>query len=99
MREKTIEQYLIKQVKSVGGSCYKWSSPSQRGVLDQIIIWKYGIIDFVELKTEKGKLSELQEFVIKQLNKQGCSTFVLYGKDQVNEYIAKRTKEICNLSP
>ena len=60
MKEKDIENYLRTQVKKLGGIAYKFISPGNVGVPDRIIIMPNGKIYFVELKTDKGKLTELQ---------------------------------------
>jgi hypothetical protein len=94
MREKTIEQYLIKQVKSVGGSCYKWSSPSQRGVPDRIAILGDNIY-FIELKRPDGKLRALQEHFIKIMKiKHNIDVEVLSSKKEVDQFINEETRNI-----
>lgn len=57
MREKDIEQYLVKQVKNNGGKAYKWVSPGNDGVPDRIVIFPRTII-FVELKAP-GKKADI----------------------------------------
>jgi hypothetical protein len=45
----------------LGGIAYKFKSPTQRGVTDRIACLPGGVVWFVELKTEGGKLSDLQK--------------------------------------
>lgn len=85
MREKQVEQYLIKQVKMLGGLCYKWSSPGQRGVPDRIV-FLFGEIHFVEVKTKGGKLSRLQELTIEELKKRGCNVHIVWSKEDVDGF-------------
>jgi hypothetical protein len=47
-----------------------------------------GVVVFVELKTDKGRLSKIQKAVIAKLSGLGCNVEVLYGKDQVDEWFA-----------
>jgi hypothetical protein len=50
MRESEVEAALVKRVKSLGGMCEKFSSPSKRAVPDRIVTLPFGVIIFVELK-------------------------------------------------
>jgi hypothetical protein len=69
--EKDIEKYFVWAVQNLGGVAYKFKSPTQRGVADRIACLPGGVAWFVELKTEGGKLSALQQIHarnLKQLN-------------------------------
>lgn len=50
--EKKIEQELIKEVKAMGGICYKFMSPGRKHVPDRLCVLPKGIIFFVECKKE-----------------------------------------------
>ena len=63
MLEKEIEKYLVKRMKEIGGECYKWSSPGNRGVPDRICIFPSGKVVFVELKAPGKKPTKLQSLV------------------------------------
>lgn len=67
MLEKTIEAYLVKRMKEIGGECYKWSSPGNRGVPDRICIFPNGLVLFVEVKKPGQEPSKLQRLVGNQL--------------------------------
>lgn len=86
MLESKLERYLTKKVKSKGGLSFKWTSPGVRGVPDRIIIFG-GEVIFVELKTETGRLSKLQEYMVKTLQQNGCQVRVLYGRKEVDEFL------------
>ena len=90
MREKTIEDYLSRQVQKHGGKSYKFSSPARRGVPDRINVWPGGVVDFVEVKRPDGKLSKLQELEIADLRALNANVYVVWSKEDVREYIAKR---------
>lgn len=87
MQEKQIEEILKDGVEEMGGLCLKWVSPSTRGVPDRIVIWPDGWIDFVELKTKRGRLSTLQKHVIKELRKHNVTVHVLKGGESVLKYL------------
>ena len=92
MKEKDIENYLRTQVKKLGGIAYKFISPGNVGVPDRIIIMPNGKIYFVELKTDKGKLTELQNRQINMIKSLGQEVVVVYGKSGADEFI-ERLKE------
>lgn len=91
MLEKDIEKYLKDAVDNLGGRSYKFISPGQSGVPDRIIFLPDGKIYFVELKTEVGKLSKLQRLQIHRLKKLGHEVKVLYGMEDVKEFINEIT--------
>lgn len=87
MKEKDIENYLRLQVKKLGGLAYKFVSPGNVGVPDRIIIMPNGRIYFVELKTEKGKLTELQNRQIQKIRNMQQEVRIVYGKAGADDFI------------
>jgi len=89
MLEKDIEKHLTKKVKELKGRCLKWVCPGWAGVPDRMVLLPRGRIYFVELKREKGgRLSKLQEKWHEWLRELGFEVFVLWSKDEVNDFIA-----------
>lgn len=93
MREREIEGRLRDGVKKLGGLCYKFVSPGSRGVPDRIIILPGGVVYFVELKTEVGRLSKLQCLQLKRMERLGVPVRVLYGLSEVNAFLSGIEKE------
>ena len=87
MLEKEIEKFLVREVKKLGGLCYKWVSPGNAGVPDRIVLIPNRPAMFVELKTDKGKLSRLQEVQIKKLRNINNQVYILHGLKEVKEFI------------
>lgn len=87
IQESKIEQKLVKGIKSLGGRAYKWVSPGNTGVPDRQVIFPDGRIEFVELKTDKGRLTPLQRAQIVRLRRLHCIVYVLCGMNDVNEYL------------
>lgn len=87
MLEKDIEKFLVREVKKLGGLCYKWVSPGNAGVLDRIVLLPNRPVMFVELKTDRGKLSRLQELQIKKLKAITEHVYILRGLEEVREFI------------
>ena len=87
MREKDIERILVSEVKKLGGRAYKWTSPGNDGVPDRIVILPGRPPIFVELKTDRGKLTALQKVQIDRLRGLGQDVRVLYGMDHVGRFL------------
>jgi len=86
MRESTIEAYLIYTVAKLNGKTYKFQSPSHRGVADRIVCLPNGETWFVELKTEKGRLSELQKVFARDVQNLNQKYACLYSIEQINNW-------------
>ena len=87
MLEKEVEKFLVREVKKIGGVSFKFISPGNAGVPDRIVILPTGKVVFVELKTDKGKLTKLQEVQIKKISDLGADARVLRGVEGVKEFI------------
>lgn len=89
MTEASIEKRLVDGVKNLGGMCLKFVSPTMAGVPDRLIITATGEVIFVELKTEVGRLSKIQKFVIGEMRKRGADVRVVKGLAEVKELLAE----------
>lgn len=83
MREKEIEQELIKEVKRRGGICPKWVSPGFDGVPDRIVLLPGRKFGFVEVKAPGEKPRALQRSRHRLLDKLGFPTRIIDGKGQI----------------
>ena len=83
MSESSLQACIKKMCKENNILCYKWSSPSCRGVPDLILVFPSGRVTFVEVKNPngKGRLSDLQKLQIDKLTKQGASVYVCDSKE------------------
>lgn len=96
MKESTIEARLAREVKKLGGLCYKFTSPGNPGVPDRIVILPDGRTVYVELKTEIGRLAKIQKWQIEEMQKRGADVRVLKGIDQVNAFLEEvRSGAVC----
>ena len=57
-REANLERSFCNRLRKAGCLVYKFVSPGNDGVPDRIVITPGGRVIFVELKTERGKLSD-----------------------------------------
>jgi len=88
IRERDIENYLRKRVKEHGGRVYKWASPGQRGVPDDIVFINQQAW-FIEVKSPTGKLSKLQEVVGQTIKEYTDNYAVLYSKEEVDSWLTE----------
>lgn len=77
MREKTIEQKLVSEVKKRGGICPKWVCPSFDGMPDRIVLMPHSHVAFVEVKAPGEKPRPLQQSRHRMLRRLGFKVFVL----------------------
>ncbi|MFK4781872.1 VRR-NUC domain-containing protein [Lactococcus petauri] len=89
MREKQVEQALVKAVKRVGGICPKFTLPGFAGVPDRLVLMPNGKLGFVEVKAPGKKPRSLQLFRMKQLTDLGFQCFVLDEIDQIPELLER----------
>ena len=86
MLEKDIEKIFTADIKRAGGKAFKFTSPGNDGVPDRIVMLPDGRIVFVELKTDTGKLSRLQELQCRQIAELGQTVRVLHGLAEVRDF-------------
>lgn len=87
MAERETEKKLVDGVRKLGGRAYKFVSPGNDGVPDRIVVLPGISPVFVELKTETGRLSSLQNVQIKKLKDLGQDVRVLYGLEDVKRFL------------
>ena len=87
MKESQIEKYLVRKVREKGGLCYKFTSPGNPGVPDRIVITPDGRTIYVELKTDIGRLANIQKWQRSEMEKRGADVRVLFGMDAVKEFL------------
>ena len=82
MREKYIEQKLVREVKRRGGLCEKWNSGSS-GWPDRIVLLPDGRLGLVEVKAPGMKPRALQIHRHEQLTSLGYRVYVLDEPGQI----------------
>lgn len=86
MREKYIEQKLVREVKKRGGLCEKWNSGSS-GWPDRLVLLPDGKFGLVEVKASGKKPRVLQEHRHDQLRSLGYKVFVLDDAGQIGGFL------------
>ncbi|CQR25015.1 phage protein [Streptococcus varani] len=87
MREKYIEQGLVKAVKDRGGICPKWVSPSFAGVPDRLVFLPKGKFGLVEVKAPHEKPRKLQVSRHKMFESLGFEVYVLDSVEKIGEVL------------
>lgn len=83
--ERNLERRFREEVARRGGWAIKFTGLA--GLPDRLVIWPGGRIDFVELKTETGRVSKIQRAVHRKLTNLGVTVEVLHGREQIDEYL------------
>lgn len=88
MREKIIEQQLVRAVKRVGGLAIKFTSSGFAGMPDRLVMLPKGHVAFVEVKAPGMVPRPLQIKRHELLRRLGCKVFVLDHVEQIPEILA-----------
>lgn len=87
MREKEIEQKLVKEVRRSGGLCPKFTSPGMAGMPDRLVLMPEGKMAFVELKAPGRKMRPLQIRRKRQLENLQYRVFCLDSENGIKEVV------------
>ncbi len=89
MKEKTITNQILKYLKSLP-ECFAFKEHGglygTSGIPDIIVCYKGKFLAF-EVKTEKGKLSKLQEMTIAKIQKANGMAFKVTSLEEVKEIL------------
>lgn len=83
MRERQIEQKLVKALKAAGGIAPKLNSPGFDGMPDRMVLMPKGRIGFVEVKAPGEKPRPLQLSRHRLLRRLGFKVYVLDDAGQI----------------
>ena len=83
MREKNIEQHLVKAVKNSGGIAPKLVSPGFDGMPDRLVLLPGGKIGFVEVKAPGKEPRPLQVARHGLLRRLGFKVYILDAPEQI----------------
>lgn len=86
MLEAALERRFTARVKAAGGLAFKLA-PTVAGIPDRMVLGPGGRLWLVELKTETGKLSPIQELWHARAAELGHDVAVLYGREQVDAWV------------
>jgi Holliday junction resolvase len=88
MNESQIQAKIAKRLREHGWFVTKLIQTSTNGIPDILAI-RNGKVIFLEVKSEKGQPSELQKYVIEQINKMGIFAAVVRNIEDVDVFCYK----------
>lgn len=89
VRERDVESYLVDELKKRGLACVKFIPDSKIGMPDRLIILPDERVLWVELKTDNGRLEEIQKLQHKRLRDLGHKVSVVWSRDDVDELLSQ----------
>ena len=89
MREKYVEQKLVKAVRHSGGLALKLMSPGFNGVPDRLLLFMGGKVAFAEVKAPGEKPRPLQVHRMEQLRKLGFRVYVVDSEEKIGEMLSE----------
>lgn len=96
--ENIVENYLRTQARKYGCLCYKFTSPGNNGVPDEILIYK-GKTIFIETKSDTGTPSEIQKLRIKEMINHGADVRICHTRQAIDEVLKELIKNYKPLQP
>lgn len=89
MKEKDVEKYLVKEVRKLGGTAYKFKSPQRRSVPDRLCVCPEGVLAFVECKATGEEPTEAQYREMERLIERGHWVTWVDRYSDVDKFINK----------
>jgi hypothetical protein len=80
MRERDVEQALVRAAKSAGGLAVKFIAPGMSGVPDRIVLLPHARVVFVELKAPHQRPRATQRIILRWLYHMGFKTATVDNK-------------------
>ena len=87
VRERDVESYLVRKLGEIGLPCIKFVPDGKVGMPDRIVLLPGGYVHWVELKTDSGRLEEIQKLQHRKLEAQGHRVSVIWNRDQVDQLV------------
>ena len=92
-REKNVESYIRAKLNELDLMVLKFLPDHSNGMPDRVVLLPGGRVVWVELKTEGGRLSEIQKYQHEILRSHGQEVVVVWNKEQVGELVWRIQQE------
>lgn len=92
--ESKVESYLVKRLAEIGIECKKFVPDYDNGMPDRLILLPDRRVIWAELKTDGGKLSELQKYQHIQLRDAGQDVRVIWTKRQADNLVKEISDDV-----
>ena len=86
--ERKLEAYLVEQCKKLGFMCRKVQWLGRNGAPDRVVFMPEGKVLWIELKSPKGEVSEIQKLEFGRMEKLGHDVWIAYTKEQIDNLLA-----------
>ena len=93
MRESEIEKYFKWAVAANHGKSYKFTSPANKGVSDQIACFPDGSTYFVELKRPGGRVSALQHVFANEMKQMNQKYKLFSSIEEIDAWVLTLNKK------
>lgn len=93
MRESQIQSQIIHWLEKEGWLVVKIIQTNKNGWPD-LQIHKLGITMFIEVKSENGKVTELQKYRHKQLIEEGFFVFITKSLKELQDEFIRRSEDL-----
>ena len=87
--ESQLERKFCDKIKHLGGLPLKFVSPGRAGVPDRIVLMPGGKIYFVEMKSEVGEISILQDYVFKKFTELGFKVHIINSVESLKKFLSE----------
>ena len=87
LSESQLEEKLCKKIKELGGMALKFISPGRAGVPDRIILMPCRKIYFVEMKSLRGEINPIQEYVVEKFKNLGFEVKILNSDEKIKNFL------------
>jgi hypothetical protein len=89
VRESKIEAHLIREVRRLGGTAYKFVSPNRRGVPDRLVLLPDRPVFFAEIKAPGEKLRPEQKREARRIGNLGTAVLVFDSIEAVDKFFKR----------
>lgn len=94
MKEFVIENYLVKQVKKMGGECIKMNPHNVRGLPDRGCFFPKGLVVMVECKAPGKKPRANQVYWLERFKKLSLNAIFIDSRPRVDAFIKWVKKQL-----
>ena len=91
--ESKVEAYLRVELHNIGLECMKYIPDHSVGMPDRMVVLPGRQVLWVEVKTDGGKLSEIQKYRHAWLRQAGHDVRVVWSKEQVDDLVRELIDE------
>jgi len=93
MSEAQIQKKIIEYLNRKGAYTLKTITTNRKGCPD-VICCLNGLFVALEVKAQKGRVSQLQEYHIKEINKSGGVAAIVRSLEEVKQLLKEYIKEV-----